>query len=193
MRYGVRTFMSSHAPLMCISAACANRSTPTANSTSSAPYGPQVMPSTPNPPELAGIKFPERPAQRRMGTPRIPVWRSRDLAKPYSFYCVGSIAFDDAIVDYETWSVIICGRRLLLQERNFALCVHLLWAEGDFLSLRSIADKLEVGPGPHTSTIINRLVRRLSQKFSLHGLDNLLERRPGRCRLIFHPTHRSTV
>ena len=151
------------------------------------------MPSTPNPSELAGIKFPGKPAQRQLRTPRIPVWRSKDLAKPYSFYCVGSIAFGDAIVDYETWSVIIRGRRLLLQERDFALCVHLLWAEGDFLSLRSIADKLEVSPGPHTSTIISRIVRRLSQKLSRHGLGNLLERRLGRCRLNFHPTHRSTV
>lgn len=145
------------------------------------------MPSIPNPSELAGITFPLRPSQARIGAPRSPAWRSRTLGNPNPFYCVATIEFDHAIVDFETFSVVIGGRRLLLEGRDFALCLHLLWAEGESLTFEEIIDRLGIHPTRHTRVVVARVIKRLVRKFSVNGLDGLLESSPGMCRLRLQP------
>jgi hypothetical protein len=109
--------------------------------------------------------------------------RGRTPTVPDAPYCVATIVFEGAIIDFETFSIVIKGRRLLLERRDFDLCAHLLWAEGEFLSNNRIMDRLNICRTQHTRVVVGRLVRRLAAKLSVHGLDGLLERRRGMCRL----------
>ena len=93
------------------------------------------------------------------------------------------IIFQDAIIDFETSSIVIKGRRFLLGGRNFELCAHLLWAEGEFVTNNHITDRLDICRTKHPRAVVGRLISQLEEKLSVHGLEGLLERRRGMCRL----------
>jgi hypothetical protein len=96
--------------------------------------------------------------------------RSRGSA----FYCVPYIDFGYALVDFESLTVTLLGRRYLLEGSNFALMAELLLAEGRFLSALLLAERLGL-KARYANDSLNRIAKRLLVQMRLHGQEDLLE------------------
>ncbi len=134
------------------------------------------MPSTPSLFDFSGLTTPRRPAQVASGRRRDSGWRSRGT----QFYCVSTIAFDHALVDFETLSIVFLGQRYLLGLSPFLIFVRLLLAEGEPVSYADLGAALGWTPQASGTTIkVARHVRHLYVALAARGQGALLVRQKG--------------